>query len=243
MPALPPSRDIDEILVDRTLRSGTLRCASARRSRSALRGAGRRSKPALPAPGLARLRWPPDLRRLPARRLAGDARHLPHRALLLRLGVVTPLALILLAVLWFQPPVWLRELIAAAAIPLAGATTLGLMLLSHSPYREGQHHAIILVILFATIVQRVRFPYAVAGCLAGLLMHAVPLPCSPCSEYPHAALGPPANHDRWPAPRSCWRSSPPTRSSATRASPISPRCGGRGCATTAPLQVSSWSMP
>ncbi len=40
------------------------------------------------------------------------------------------------------------------------------MLLSDSPNRDGQHNALILVILFLTMVMRLRFPFAIIGCAA-----------------------------------------------------------------------------
>jgi diguanylate cyclase (GGDEF)-like protein len=104
-------------------------------------------------------------------------------AIALRLGVMTPFAIIMLIVLWFEPPVWLREGISALSMLTATASTLWLMLLSHAPYREGQHHTIILVILFATVVQRIRFPYAVVACLGCLAIHAAAMLALP--EYPH----------------------------------------------------------
>jgi diguanylate cyclase (GGDEF)-like protein len=96
-------------------------------------------------------------------------------AAVLRLGVVTPLALLLMVALWRNPPVWLRELIGASAAVLACGTTFGLMLLSEAPYRTAQHHAIILVVLFATIVQRLRFPYAALSAVICLGFQAVAL--------------------------------------------------------------------
>ena len=174
------SSDIDEFLVDRTLRSGVrwLRFPAALESHFEAYAADSRAR-RLVARGLIGLTVY-DIFLLADWQVTPDVFLI---ALLLRLAVVTPLSLILLVVLWFKPPVWLRESIATASIPLAAATTLGLMLLSHAPYREGQHHAIILAILFATIVQRVRFPYAVTGCLLGLLLHAVALLA--VAEYPH----------------------------------------------------------
>jgi diguanylate cyclase (GGDEF)-like protein len=105
-------------------------------------------------------------------------------ALFARLGALTPLALLAVVVVWFEPPVWICETLAASAAVLAAAIMLGLMLLSNSPYREGEHHALILIVLFVTVVQRLRFPYAVAVCLSCVVLHATALATIP--EYPFA---------------------------------------------------------
>jgi diguanylate cyclase (GGDEF)-like protein len=87
-------------------------------------------------------------------------------AVALRLGLVVPLALILMVAAWFNPPVILREAGGGMICLLAVLSTFAIMLLSSSPIRDSQSSSIILVILFVTVVQRLRFPYAVVTCLA-----------------------------------------------------------------------------
>jgi diguanylate cyclase (GGDEF)-like protein len=87
-------------------------------------------------------------------------------ALVLKLGVVLPLASALMIVLWFNPRPVVRELGIGAVIFVAVQSTFAVMLLSESPLRDGQATSIVLAILFLTVVMRVRFPYAVVTCLA-----------------------------------------------------------------------------
>jgi len=106
-----------------------------------------------------------------------------HTALWVRLGVVTPIALLLIATLYLNPPVGVRELIVAAgAVVLGAGSNLYLMLAAHGPHHDAQHQIIILILLFITMVQRIRFWYAVAACLACFAMHAVGLAMLP--QYP-----------------------------------------------------------
>ncbi|HET6389869.1 diguanylate cyclase [Hyphomicrobium sp.] len=106
-----------------------------------------------------------------------------HIALWVRLGVVTPIALLLIATLYLNPPVGVRELIVAAgAVVLGAGSNLYLMLAAHGPHHDAQHQIIILILLFITMVQRIRFWYAVAACLACFAMHAVGLAMLP--QYP-----------------------------------------------------------
>lgn len=104
-------------------------------------------------------------------------------ALWLRLGIVTPLALLLIASLYLNPPVGMREfLVAAGAVILGAGSNVYLMLAGHGPHHDAQHQVIILVLLFITMVQRVRFWYAVAACLACFALHALGLAMLPA--YP-----------------------------------------------------------
>lgn len=84
-------------------------------------------------------------------------------ALVLRLAIVLPLALVAVARLWFNPRPALRESLVGGVCVAAGVSTLLIMLLSVSPLRDAQQDAVILVVLFVVIVERLRFPYAVAS--------------------------------------------------------------------------------
>jgi len=85
-------------------------------------------------------------------------------ALVLQLGVVTPLVLICIVAFWFNPPPPLRESLLVGSAVLAGIVTLVPMLLSQSPLRDQLATSTSAIMLFITVVQRARFPYAVAGC-------------------------------------------------------------------------------
>jgi diguanylate cyclase (GGDEF)-like protein len=93
-------------------------------------------------------------------------------ALWVRLGVVMPIFLIVTARLFFNPPVFIREGGVAVGTILAVASSLYLMLLSDNPFRESQFQYLILAILYATIVQRVRFAHAIATCLGCFALYA-----------------------------------------------------------------------
>ena len=96
-------------------------------------------------------------------------------SLILHLCVMTPIMGLVIATLARHPRAWLRESILAGGIVLGTAAILGLMLISASPLRSSEHLSVVLVILFATIVQRIRFPYVlVAGVVSlGLYMAAL----------------------------------------------------------------------
>jgi diguanylate cyclase (GGDEF)-like protein len=81
-------------------------------------------------------------------------------AAILRLLVVTPIAFVFLVATFFQPRPMIREGMQVAIMVLACCITPILMMASESPVREAGHHGLVLIVLFATIVQRVRFWYA-----------------------------------------------------------------------------------
>lgn len=83
----------------------------------------------------------------------------------LRLGLLLPLVGLALLLLGRNPPAPLREGLVTLIPVLAALTTLVIVEASESPLREIQHNSIILVVLFIAMVMRVRFVYAVAGCL------------------------------------------------------------------------------
>lgn len=94
-------------------------------------------------------------------------------ALWVRLGIVTPIALLMIASLYLYPPVAVRELMAAGGGVFLGAGgSIYLMLASQSPHHEVQHQTIILILLFLAMVQRVRFWYSVPACLACFALYA-----------------------------------------------------------------------
>jgi diguanylate cyclase (GGDEF)-like protein len=94
-------------------------------------------------------------------------------ALWIRLGIVTPIALVMIASLYLYPPVAVREwVVAAGAVILGAGGNLYLMLASRSPHHDAQHQTIILILLFVAMVQRVRFWYSVPACLACFALHA-----------------------------------------------------------------------
>jgi diguanylate cyclase (GGDEF)-like protein len=93
-------------------------------------------------------------------------------SLCLHLLVMTPIMGAVIYVLMQRPPSWLREGILAGGAVLGTAAILGLMLLSNSPLRSSEHNSVVLVILFATFVQRIRFPYVVTAGLVSFVLYA-----------------------------------------------------------------------
>jgi diguanylate cyclase (GGDEF)-like protein len=105
-------------------------------------------------------------------------------ALWIRLGLVTPLALLLVASLYLNPSVVVRELlVAAGGVVLGAGSLLYLMLISKNGQHGDQHQAIILILLFVTMVQRVRFWWAMAACLGCLAIHAIGLAFMPTYSF------------------------------------------------------------
>ena len=91
-------------------------------------------------------------------------------SLFLHLLVMTPIMGLVIGTIARRPPAWVRESILAGGIVLATMAILGLMLYSRSPVRSSEHVSVVLVILFATMMQRIRFPYvAVAGIVSCIL--------------------------------------------------------------------------
>jgi diguanylate cyclase (GGDEF)-like protein len=107
--------------------------------------------------------------------LLSDLRLVPDifgSAMLLRLGVVTPLAVVVMLVLRSRPPPVLRESLQAGLIVVIAASVLWLTYASQSPMHVHRHAGIVLIVLFANVVQRIRFPYATAASLVTLALYA-----------------------------------------------------------------------
>jgi diguanylate cyclase (GGDEF)-like protein len=97
-------------------------------------------------------------------------------ALWVRLGFFTPIALALTLVLYRTPPVFIRESITCLGGGiLATVTIFYLMIVSGSHPEATLHQSIILVVLFLTVVQRIRFWYLAPACLTFLAIHALAL--------------------------------------------------------------------
>jgi len=104
-------------------------------------------------------------------------------ALWIRFGVVTPIELLSILALWFGPPfLWREAIIAVFGAILPTATHLYIMLSSSSPFQYAQNQAVVLVIMFVVMVQRIRFPFAIPTCLICLLLFAGAL--SQLPDYP-----------------------------------------------------------
>ncbi|MFA5955955.1 diguanylate cyclase [Hyphomicrobium sp.] len=101
-------------------------------------------------------------------------------ALWVRLGIVTPIALLMVAALYLSPPVAVREFLAASVgVVLGAGSILYLMVVGQGIHQDAQHQSIILILLFVTMIQRVRFWWAMAACIACFVIHAAGLAMIP----------------------------------------------------------------
>jgi diguanylate cyclase (GGDEF)-like protein len=94
-------------------------------------------------------------------------------ALWVRVGVITPIVFLLLGLLSVNPPVALRECVVVfSGVILGAGSNLYLTLLANGPDAPARHQSIILVLLFVTMIQRVRFYWSVIACLACFAIYA-----------------------------------------------------------------------
>jgi diguanylate cyclase (GGDEF)-like protein len=105
-------------------------------------------------------------------------------ALWVRLGIVTPIAMLMIALVYLRPPAAVREfLVSTGAVVLGAGSILYLMIINHGSPNDAQHQSIILVILFVTMVQRVRFWWAMATCFACFAIHVLGLGMLPSYSF------------------------------------------------------------
>jgi diguanylate cyclase (GGDEF)-like protein len=96
--------------------------------------------------------------------------------LFVRLAFFTPLALLMTATLYWSPPAFIRECamcIGGGALTIA--TIIYLMAVSGDSLQATLHQSIVLVVLFMTVVQRIRFWYLIPTCLTVLAVHGFAL--------------------------------------------------------------------
>ncbi len=101
-------------------------------------------------------------------RLVGDVFRL---SFFVHVGLMMPLLFLVNIVVSRQPSVFVREGLAALTVVVTVAAILLLMLVSRSPLRDAEHFSVVLVILFATLIQRIRFWYVLVACLASLILY------------------------------------------------------------------------
>jgi diguanylate cyclase (GGDEF)-like protein len=97
-------------------------------------------------------------------------------ALWLRLAFFTPVALVLTATLYAYPRAFFREsIMCIGGGAIAVATIVYLMAVSGKAPQATLHESMTLVILFLTVVQRIRFSYLAPTCLGFLAVHVFAL--------------------------------------------------------------------
>ena len=98
-------------------------------------------------------------------------RDISDQALIVRLAVVTPLALLIVAILLRNPSPFVREASQTSISIIVTASMLHLSSTSDSPLAIYHHFGVVLVILFANVVQQLHFPYAVAASIGTVALY------------------------------------------------------------------------
>lgn len=89
----------------------------------------------------------------------------------MRLVFFTPVSLSLIATLYVHPRPLLRESVICIGGVIAGGTIVYLMAVSGKAPQATLHESMTLVVLFLTVVQRIRFSYLAPTCFAFLALH------------------------------------------------------------------------
>ena len=122
--------------------------------------------------------------------LVADAELLPdvfETAATIRLGVVTPLAVVIILVLLRNPPAFAREGMLAAITVVVTASLMWVMSISRSPLQAHFHYGVVLVLLYANVALRIRFWYAAVASLLCLGIYVIGVETNP--HIPAAAAG------------------------------------------------------
>lgn len=97
-------------------------------------------------------------------------------ALWMRVAFFTPVSLLLTATLYAYPGTFLREsIMCIGGGAIATGTIIYLMAVSRNAPQATLHESMTLVVLFLTVVQRIRFSYLAPTCLAFLAAHVFAL--------------------------------------------------------------------
>jgi diguanylate cyclase (GGDEF)-like protein len=100
-------------------------------------------------------------------------------AVLVRVGIVTPIACLLLVIINVHRSPLLRETAVVAVSVLTVTGMLFLFSISHSPYVLHYHYGIELVLIATNLVMQLRFPFAVAASTIEAALYSVVLAVSP----------------------------------------------------------------
>src|ERR1700744_3236643 len=93
-------------------------------------------------------------------------------ALWVRVAFFTPVSLLLTATLYTRPSPFFREsVICLGGGAIATGTIIYLMAVSGKSPQDTLHESMTLVVLFLTVVQRIRFSYLAPACLLFLAVH------------------------------------------------------------------------
>ena len=111
--------------------------------------------------------------------LVRDYQMLPDvfaQAVVVRVLILTPLALAMFAVLFFNPRPWLRESMEAALMLIVVGGILYLLMESRSPLADHAFYSLLLIVLFSNLIQRVRFWYAVVSSILAMALATAAVP-------------------------------------------------------------------
>src|SRR6201996_4475133 len=93
-------------------------------------------------------------------------------ALWVRLAFFTPVSLLLVATLYTHPRPFLREsILCLGGGAIATGTIIYLMAVSGKSPQDTLHQSMTLVVLFLTVVQRIRFSYLAPTCFLFVTVH------------------------------------------------------------------------
>ena len=96
-------------------------------------------------------------------------------SVVLHLLIMSPIMVLVNLAIGRRPAAWMRESLLAGGIVLGTMGILLLTLVSRSPLRSSEHLSIVLVILFATMVQRIRFQYVATARVVSLMLSVLAL--------------------------------------------------------------------
>jgi diguanylate cyclase (GGDEF)-like protein len=94
-------------------------------------------------------------------------------ALIVRLAILTPIALLTFLAVWRGPSPFLRESMEAAITVLASVSVMYLFVISNSANATYYHPGLSLVLMFGNVVVRLRFWFALVASVATIMAYIV----------------------------------------------------------------------
>lgn len=108
------------------------------------------------------------------------------RMVWVQLGIVSPIGMIVAALIWRRPPKFWREIAAVTVTLVAAASVAYFTRLVPEPVRLPVMFSLIVIIAFANTVLHLRFGYALAGSLGTLAMFIAAMRAPPVLAWPIA---------------------------------------------------------
>jgi len=94
-------------------------------------------------------------------------------ALVVRLGIVTPIALLIFLAVWRRPSPFLRETLETAVTVLASLSVTYLFVISNSANATYYHPGLALVLMYGNVVVRLRFRFALVASMVTIAAYIV----------------------------------------------------------------------